>query len=198
MSAIWTFIKRWFTQIDFSKYTLKQSNYLHLPLEEKIAQINKVALTDEKLINKPLTAYNAIKQDYTKYGYDKTEWEELVKVVKKAKNDLRLLQFENASLAVKNIQKEIDKLNPVFAASRLQELRALREKLDTISVEEQSLLDLTNYNALMESYSKYIETLEKEVAPVTNAVNNSIIKVQALSSLIVFVALSVLRKRWYL
>ena len=70
--------------------------------------------------------------------------------------------------------------------------------MDTISVEEQSLLDLTNYNALMESYSKYIETLEKEVAPVTNAVNNSIIKVQALSSLIVFVALSVLRKRWYL
>ena len=85
----------------------------------------------------------------SKYGYDKTEWEELVKVVKKAKNDLRLLQFENASLAVKNIQKEIDKLNPVFAASRLQELRALREKLDTISVEEQSLLDLTNYNALI-------------------------------------------------
>ena len=121
-----------------------------------------IELTDEKLINKTLTAYNAIKQDYTKYGYDKTEWEGLVNVVKKAKNDLRLLQFENASLAVKNIQKEIDKLNPVFAASRLQELRALREKLDTISVEEQSLLDLTNYNALMESYNKYIETLEKK------------------------------------
>lgn len=182
-----------------SDYEAKNKNLITFyENAKKIAQINKVALTDEKLINKTLTAYNAIKQDYTKYGYDKTEWEELVKVVKKAKNDLRLLQFENASLAVKNIQKEIDKLNPVFAASRLQELRALREKLDTISVEEQSLLDLTNYNALMESYNKYIETLEKEVAPVTNAVNNSIIKVQALSSLIVFVALSVLRKRWYL
>lgn len=37
-----TFIKRWFKEIDFSKYTLKQSNYLHLPLEEKIKQINKI------------------------------------------------------------------------------------------------------------------------------------------------------------
>ena len=37
-----TFIKRWFKEIDFTKYTLKQSNYLHLPLEEKIKHINKI------------------------------------------------------------------------------------------------------------------------------------------------------------
>lgn len=37
-----TFIKRWFKEIDFSKYTLKQSNYLHLPLDEKIKQIEKI------------------------------------------------------------------------------------------------------------------------------------------------------------
>ena len=37
-----TFIKRWFKQIDFSKYTLKHSNYLHLPLEEKIKQLENI------------------------------------------------------------------------------------------------------------------------------------------------------------
>jgi len=37
-----TFIKGWFKQIDFSKYTLKHSNYLHLPLEEKIKQLGKI------------------------------------------------------------------------------------------------------------------------------------------------------------
>ena len=37
-----TFIKGWFKQIDFSKYTLKHSNYLHLPLEEKIKQLQKI------------------------------------------------------------------------------------------------------------------------------------------------------------
>lgn len=34
-----TFIKGWFKQIDFSEYTLKHSNYLHLPLEEKVRQL---------------------------------------------------------------------------------------------------------------------------------------------------------------
>lgn len=34
-----TFIKGWFKQIDFSKYTLKHSNYLHLSLEEKVRQL---------------------------------------------------------------------------------------------------------------------------------------------------------------
>ena len=37
-----TFIKRWFKYIDFSKYTLKHSNYLHLPLEEKIKQLKNI------------------------------------------------------------------------------------------------------------------------------------------------------------
>lgn len=37
-----TFIKRWFKEIDFSKYTLKQSNYLHLPLETKIEQLQSI------------------------------------------------------------------------------------------------------------------------------------------------------------
>ena len=37
-----TFIKRWFKEIDFSKYNLKQSNYLHLPLKEKVKALSKI------------------------------------------------------------------------------------------------------------------------------------------------------------
>lgn len=37
-----TFIKGWFKQIDFSKYTVKHSNYLHLPLDEKINQLKNI------------------------------------------------------------------------------------------------------------------------------------------------------------
>ena len=37
-----TFIKGWFKQIDFSKYTVNHSNYLHLPLEEKINQLKSI------------------------------------------------------------------------------------------------------------------------------------------------------------
>lgn len=37
-----TFIKRNFEQVDFSKYTLKQSNYLHLPLDIKKDQLRHI------------------------------------------------------------------------------------------------------------------------------------------------------------
>lgn len=38
-----SWIMKWF-DIDYSKYTLKQSNYKHLPLEEKIKILNKVKI----------------------------------------------------------------------------------------------------------------------------------------------------------
>ncbi len=37
-----TFIKRWFNVINFDNYTLKQSNYLHLPLEIKKEQLKHI------------------------------------------------------------------------------------------------------------------------------------------------------------
>lgn len=35
-------IKQWFPDIDYSKYSLRQSNYYHLPLEEKIRILGKI------------------------------------------------------------------------------------------------------------------------------------------------------------
>ena len=52
-----TFIKRWFKEIDFSKYILKQSNYLHLPLEEKIKQINKIKNFKELTVCEDVTEH---------------------------------------------------------------------------------------------------------------------------------------------
>ena len=37
-----SFIKKWFNKIDFSNYTLRQSNYLHLPLEIKKRQLESI------------------------------------------------------------------------------------------------------------------------------------------------------------
>jgi len=37
-----TWIKQWFPGVDYSKYTLRQSNYYHLPLEEKLRILSKI------------------------------------------------------------------------------------------------------------------------------------------------------------
>lgn len=52
-----TFIKRWFKEVNFSKYTLKQSNYLHLPLEEKIKQIDKIKNFKELTVCEDVTEH---------------------------------------------------------------------------------------------------------------------------------------------
>ena len=35
-------IKQWFPDIDYSKYTLRQSNYYHLPIDEKLRILQKI------------------------------------------------------------------------------------------------------------------------------------------------------------
>lgn len=41
-----SWIKKWFRDIDYSKYTLRQSNYLHLPIEEKKRILRKIRIKD--------------------------------------------------------------------------------------------------------------------------------------------------------
>jgi DNA repair photolyase len=41
-----SYIKGWFPGVDYSKYTLKHSNYRHLPLEEKLRLLRKVKLSN--------------------------------------------------------------------------------------------------------------------------------------------------------
>lgn len=76
-----TFIKRWFKEINFSKYTLKQSNYLHLPLEEKIKQIDKIKNFKELTVCEDVTEHynywrnnvNTNKEDCCNLRFDEQE-----------------------------------------------------------------------------------------------------------------------------
>ena len=182
-----------------SDYEAKNKNIIiFVENAKKVEKIKKVTLTDENVINKAITAYNAIKQDYTKYGYTQEEWDHLVKVVKEAKEELRKLQFENASQIVKNLQQEINNLDTTFTITRLAELQALKKRLDSITLVELSLLDLTNYDALMDSYNSYIASIEEEVLPTTNVVNNTLLVVATLAT--ASSALCVVyffKKRWF-
>lgn len=81
-----TFIKKWFKQIDFSKYTLKQSNYIHLPLEIKIEQLNKITGFKELTVCEDVTEH---------YRY----WKEHINP---NKNDCCNLKFETRKVGEKS------------------------------------------------------------------------------------------------
>ncbi len=52
-----TFIKRWFKEINFNNYTVKQSNYLHLPLELKKEQLSNITGFKELTVCEDVTEH---------------------------------------------------------------------------------------------------------------------------------------------
>lgn len=81
-----TFIKRWFKEIDFSQYTVKQSNYLHLPLDEKISQLKYITNFRELTVCEDVT---------THYEY----WKKNVNFNPDDCCNLRYLETENRKIA---------------------------------------------------------------------------------------------------
>lgn len=164
---------------------------------KQIEQLKKVLLTDEKLIDGALTAYNAIKQDPTKYGYTTEEWSHFAEVVIKAKAELKKLQFANASKAVKLLQTDIDALPEAFSIDLLAKLNDITVRLNNLSLSEKTLLDLTKYDSIVASYKQYVASIANDAAPLQNsstATNVSKVSINVLS-ILALCALYVLKKR---
>ncbi len=137
----------------------------------KIEEIKRIALTDEDLINDALTAYNAINQDPINYGYTEEEWNRLYEIVRKAKQELTKLQFDNASNAVKNIQTEVNELPTEFDVSILSKLKDITTRYNNLTLSERALIDMTNYNKLVESYKIYVNTINEEIGTSSTSTN---------------------------
>lgn len=64
-----SFIKKWL-DIDYSKYTLKQSNYYHLPLEEKLRMIKNINNFEEISICEDVTEHYKYWKENINYNKD--------------------------------------------------------------------------------------------------------------------------------
>lgn len=166
-----------------SDYEAKDKSFnTFTTLAAKVKALKVIVLTDENLINNALSALNSIKQDPTKFGYTQEEWDEMVNVVKTAKARIIEIKLQNASDTVKKLNEEVKKLPTVFEISNLTYLMDLNERINALKYEERTLLDLTNYNLLLESYGKYIESLNEEINTVNNNQNSLFTVVTAVTT----------------
>ena len=180
---------------------MNKNMILFVEYAKKISNINKITLTDEVLINDAATAYNAVKQDPTKYGYDINEWNEMVKVVNEAKATIFALKLANANQNVQNLQVKINELPGIFNVSMIETLKELSKELQDLPFEDRSLLDLTKYNNLINSYNRYILTVNAEMEPSVKAIDNSFFNLNSAVSTIITIGgsvLAIIRKRWFL
>ena len=180
---------------------MNKNMILFVEYAKDISEINKITLMHEKLINDAITAYNSVKQDPTKFGYKQTEWNEMVNVVNNAKQTLFNIKLSNANMIVQNLQVKLNQLPTIFNVSMIDTLKQISKEIQDLPFEDRSLLDLTRYNSLVNSYNRYIASVEAEMQPTKNAVDNTFFNLNQTISTIITLSGSVLaifRRKWFM
>ena len=138
---------------------------------EKVASLNLVNLTHEALVNNAISSLNMVKQDPTTYGISQERWDFLVNVVNEAKQTIRKLKLAQASQKIQALDARISNLPLEFSLDRLEEFQAITNELSELTKSERSLIDLTNYNKLLESYESYLASVDKDAAKAINSID---------------------------
>lgn len=176
-----------------SDYVAMEKNMIEfIDYAKEIAKINEITLNDEKLINNAITAYNSIKQNATDYGYTEEEWNQLVEIAQSAKKVIAALKLSKASKEVQLLQAEIEELDTSFDISKLAMLQDLQSRINSLTIENRGLLDLTKYNELLSSYNNYVSTVNAEGDVIVTSISQSFIRIMTIviaSSIIGFIAI---------
>lgn len=109
----------------------------------------------------------------TDVGYTQAEADQLVSTLLNAKEALRVIKLANASEKIKNIQASIDALDGTFTLDKLSSLQELANSINSLSILDKDLLDLTKYNAMVESYNAYLNGLNTDIDNVNKVHNNA-------------------------
>ena len=153
-------------------------------------------MTDDTLITNAVSAYNAITQDPTDYGYSKEEYDAYVKAVLEARETLRLLKLSNASLSAQQLQEEINNLPDTFSISDLAMLQDIATRLSKLKASERTLLDLTKYTKLQNELKQYNQSVVEEIKPIMTVVDNTYIAVAVGAAIVSALGLFIVRRRF--
>ena len=118
----------------------------------EIEGIDEITIKHETLINSAVAALNAIKQDYTQFGYTKARWQEMTDAVKNAKEQLNSIKLQSASPALQKLQADILALPDMYTSADKATMDAIKAALALLKPAEKVLLDLSKYTALLSAY----------------------------------------------
>ena len=118
----------------------------------QIEAIDEIALKHENLINSALAALNAMKQDYTQFGYTAERWQEMTLAVQNAKATLNSIKLHSASPAIQKLQADILALPDTYTSAYRATMEALKASISALKPAEKQILDLSRYTALLSAY----------------------------------------------
>jgi len=124
----------------------------------QIESILEITLKHENLINAAVAALNAMKQDYTQFGYTSARWQEMTVAVQNAKARLNTLKLQSASPALQKLQADILALPDTYTSELKATMDALKASIAALKPAEKVLLDLKKYTALLPAYEADVPT----------------------------------------
>ena len=89
------------------------------------------------------------------------------------KQQIIKLKLANAEKRVQDIQKEIDALPEVFTADLLSKLGNLSVRINALKGDQKALLDMTKYNAMIQSLETYNQGLTADAEVLKEIVKNN-------------------------
>lgn len=158
----------WFGKnFDSSEYVAPDTNTLDfIEYANQVKKLDKVTLSDEKLINNALTSLNAMKQKLTDFGYTQEEADALEKAVRDAKAVLTEMQVSTAGREFKNLLSKINALPETFSADMISSLRGIYGEINALKTEDRILLTSTKeyekYLSLTSQYNDYCAVILTE------------------------------------
>lgn len=126
-------------------------------LAKEIKDYEQIVIAHEDKVNAALTALRAIKQDYTFFGYNEQEWNELVSTVEAAQLTIKEIKIKNAKKLVRDTNELLKQLPTEFNESMINQLNEVTRLVNELTIDEKYLLDLKNYDNLVKAYEEYLE-----------------------------------------
>ena len=135
----------------------------------QIEAVDEITVKHENLINSAVAALNAMKQDYTKFGYTEERWQEMTVAVQNAKAKLNSIKLQSASPALQKLQADIFALPDAYTSEYRATMESLKAAISALKPAEKVILDLSRYTALLSAYEKDVAADDREdPAPAPN------------------------------
>ena len=155
--------------------------------------VENVTINDETLVNNAVAAYNAVKQDPTQFGYTTAEWNKLYNAVFDAKAKINAIKLSQATEKVRALAEKLtaDDFPTKFTVDKLDFLKGVSAEIDELEAADRALLDLTKYNALVESFGEYVASVNNEAGAIKDAANKGAVSAAAAAAAVTGVAAAV-------
>lgn len=149
-----------------SNHLAKETNMItFVELARKIKDLDQVLIQHEDMVNQALTSLKAIKLNYILFNYSEEEWNSLVTTVETAKQTIQEIKIRNSKKQIRDVHELLETLPTVYDASINNLLIDITNKLNELTIDDRSVLDLDNYNSLYAEYEKSQVENEQPTGP---------------------------------